>query len=175
MADLRDEMKRSGRIYLSKSRLVLHYFFVPFLLVLPWLLTALTKPAFNNTWQNVNADADVWALTAGIVLSGLYAFRQYMGLNLKSVPLRISDEQLKKELHKLAERMHWILEYTADDVVIYSTAFKWSNWGTMVYIVRSDDKVSFKSICDLHNRPSTFSRGDNARNMRALDALLKQL
>jgi len=59
--------------------------------------------------------------------------------------------------------------------VIYSTEFKWTNWGTMIYILRSEDKVSYKSICDLHNRPSTFSRGDNARNMCALEAMLKQL
>ena len=168
-------MKRSGRIYLSKSRLFLHYFFVPFLLILPWLLLVLAKPAFNNSGSSVYVDADLWALTAGILLSGLYALRQYKSLKLKSVPLSVTDEHLKRELSKLAERMHWILEYSADDVVIYSTAFKWTNWGTMVYIVRSEEKVSFKSICDLHNRPSTISMGDNARNMRALEAFLKQL
>jgi hypothetical protein len=156
MQNILDEMLANKRIKLNKRQVLMHYFFVPIILFLGLLIYLLSA----------HSDA-IWILVGSIVLATLYAYRQFMSLDFVLVDTAMDETTFKYEVAKLAKEMNWILEVSSTDWVIYSTAFKWSNWGSLIYMVRCDDQLMVKSICELYQRPSTLSFGKNQQFVNA--------
>lgn len=164
----------SKRLALTKKQTFFHYFFV---LAFP---IALISTVFLYLYS-VNAPDDIYNKALdyvpqfGIYFSIAYAYNQYMALKLHQVEGKISKEEFKNNCESLVNEMGWIIESIGENYYVCTTEFKWTNWGTLVTIIHTDNSVLYTSICDLYNRPSTYSFGQNKRNKTAIQTRFEAL
>lgn len=156
-------MQKVYRLRLNKTQFFFHYFFVPVILI--------TGTGLYLILSDLQGIDDSYApevfLVCIIFIAALYAYRQYKTLGFTVVETDLNTEQLKVKLKELAENNDWIPEFQSDSVYIYTTMFKWTNWGTLIHIRHEGGRLYFNSICDLYKRPSTLSFGQNKKNLHA--------
>lgn len=154
-------MLASGRMYLSRKQMLFHYFFsIATGLICLTLLVYLPEDYFI-----------LFPLIPMFILGALYTKRQHKSLRFRFKKIQMSDDQFVDYAEKLAEKEGWIREYAERGWRVYTTKFKWYNWGTLIYLVHTKDGILYTSICDLYNRPSTTSWGRNRRNKEAIERL----
>ncbi len=165
---------KSKRLILTKKQFFFHYFFV---LAVP--IVVITTVFFYLNY--IDASDEIYNRTLNYVpqysiyFSIAYATYQYMSLKLQQVNCKITNEAFKNNCEHLVNEMGWIIESIGENYYVCTTEFKWNNWGTLVTIIHTDDKVLFTSICDLYNRPSTVSFGQNKRNINAIQKRFESL
>lgn len=157
-----------GRVSLTKKQTFFHYFFA---LILP--LTSLLTMEIMFLLTDAGEETRLFVRKTAYIFSGMfaiwYAVRQYNSLAYSWIQLSISEQEFEKRLAKIAKANDWILEAKGDGYRIFTTHFKWTNWGTLVHVIHTKEAIFYNSICDLYNRPSTFSFGVNQKNYEALD------
>lgn len=168
-----EKMKKTGRQTLTIKQTVFHYFFaLAFPLVCIGICDVILYFSSMSEINKVYISGKVLTYASYIGLA--YLIRQYMSLSMSFVPFEGSHEQFASITEKMVRDNHWVIESIGEDYYVCTIPFKWTNWGTLMTIVKSNDGVFFNSICDLHNRPSTTSFGQNARNMKLMRAVFEQ-
>jgi hypothetical protein len=168
MATAQEEMKRTGRLRLTRMQMLMHFFWTP-------VLAFLCLPVFFLTLDDQRAGhPEVFRYTCLVLLVSavLYFYRQQRSLAFREFRVRLSEDQFRRMFADISAELHWIQEYTEEGYIIATTEFRWGNWGTLVNLVRDGDRLLVNSICDLYKRPSTVSWGQNKRNVEAVQSYL---
>src|SRR5690606_38408642 len=133
------------KLYLTKKQLFFHYApaifgFLPLLIVL------------------ITGIPDSILLKILIVALFLFSFALVIyrnrHLNMLELPVSVSEVEFKNKIKESMGPMNWIVEEEAKDIVILTTEFQWTNWGSLLTIVRTPNSILVNSICDLYNRPA---------------------
>lgn len=167
MNRLVEKIAKSGRQKLTLKQTFFHYFFAFFMpltiIGLCFLVLKIVKTD-EQTKVYIQSHVNTYALYAGLA----YFVRQYASLSMSFVEFAGTKQEFENRVNKLVSKYNWVIESKADHIFVCTVPFKWSNWGTLMTIVKTDDGVYFNSICDLYNRPSTTSFGLNRKNLKRI-------
>lgn len=159
MATAREEMKRTGRLKLTRIQTLMHFFWVlagAFALFPIFLITLHQTEVFRNI------------SLIYLVLAGIYYNWQMRSLKFTEFKVSLTEEQFRQMFSDMVKELDWIQEFTEEGYIIATTEFRWTNWGTLVTLIRDKDRLLVNSICDLYKRPSTVSWGQNRKNINAV-------
>lgn len=162
-----EKMIASKRLHLTKKQILFHYFFVLFLPLTVILLTQIILFVSETGFEQSQLVKSYVLKFCGL-FSVWYFLRQFFNLRMTEFHIELSKEEFEKRIMDLVPEMNWIIESRGENYMVCTTEFKPLNWGTLVTIIRTENSVLVNSICDLYNRPSTFSFGQNKRNLQAL-------
>lgn len=165
------KMIKTGRQSLTTKQTFFHYFFA---LAFPLscmglcfiLLELFDVSAHQKSY--IQSKVNTYSLYIGLA----YFVRQYMSLSMSFAPILIDHSGFESIVNKMVQDNKWVIESKGDGFIVCTIPFKWNNWGTLMTFVKTDDGVLYNSICDLYNRPSTTSFGQNARNMKIIQKAL---
>lgn len=162
-----ERMAKTHRLILTKKQYFFHFFFV---IVMPLSILLISEIICGSIGLDEKTKTFVMnSMTmVALILAVFFLIRQYKGLKLIAIEIEMDDQTFRNTYRQLAKQLNWIIEEEGEGYVFLTTEFKWSNWGTLMPVFKTKDKVMFTSICDLHNRPSTFSLGSNSKNKKAL-------
>jgi hypothetical protein len=165
------EMKRTRRLRLDKTQTLMHYFlfFILSTILVSVLIFFIIRTDIRLPYTNVF----LFAVAVCLFLTALYFARQKRSLQFTVFNARLNEQEFRDMFEELAKEMHWIAEYSGNGYVVATIPFKWSNWGTLITLIRDEDHILVNSICDLHNKFSTTSWGQNQRNIKAVKDYLR--
>jgi len=159
-----DKMKQTRKLTLPKTQMLLHFFPVFVFLLIASICFFISLVAHEH---HLSLDFKFLSLTA--ILIAIYLFyRQFNQLNFTSIQATLTEQEFRDMFEILAKKMNWLAEYSGESYVVATIEFKWSNWGTLITLIRDKDCILVNSICDLHNKPTTTSWGQNKRNVEAV-------
>ncbi len=170
MEQIFDNMRKTGRLRLDKTQTLMHYFFVLVLVGIPLLIALLLRNSIGDAYKTA-----FYVITAiCLTLAAAYSLRQYRSLRFKVFHAALTEQEFRDMFEHLAKEMHWIAEYSGEGYIVATIEFRWTNWGTLITLIRDRDRILVNSICDLHRKPSTISWGQNRRNVEAVYTYLRE-
>ncbi len=164
-----DTIERRRR-FLTKKQFVFHYLFVLLIPLITIISTFILAIYFNLSESEI-LPVKKSVLKFAFYFSLAYSIVQYYKLQMSESVVELSNDEFHSACQKLALSMKWIVEAKGENYLVCTTPFKWYNWGTLITIINTGESVLYNSICDLHNRPSTLSFGQNNRNYKAIKAV----
>lgn len=169
-----EKMATTHRLILTKKQYFFHFFFVVFMPLSILLISEIVCRLIGLD-ENMKLNTMNTITIISLILAFIYFVRQFNGLKLIAIEIELDDQSFRNAYRQLAKQLDWIIEEEGEGYVFLTTEFKWSNWGTLMPVFKTKDKVMFTSICDLHNRPSTLSFGSNSKNKKALTKIFENL
>lgn len=166
-------LKKKVKLY--KWEKFWHYSVVPFLLIVPMLITWNFIEYYLGIYEGVRSPFEMVNGYLFIIPAILFYYIQKKRLKLKTYEIRTTEEDFKKAFEKTAIELDWSIEQQSKNFIRAHRGWSWSSsWGELITIIREEDKILINSICDPNAVfISVFSYGWNKRNVKTFVENLK--
>ena len=162
-------MTKGGRLKLTFSQTVDHYFIVVFLLIVPGMTAhSLYQMYVTETYDGVRPASEL--LTASVpflILAIAFCFIQRNALKFKKIGLNCTDEQFQAAIKRTVKELKWQVEINDKDLFRAYRHWNWTaSWGEMITIIKDNGGLYINSICDPNSVSAVTSWGWNKRNVK---------
>ncbi|HMG88802.1 MAG TPA: hypothetical protein VK589_02045 [Chryseolinea sp.] len=157
-----------GRLKLTFSQTIDHYFIVVFLLIVPGLTVHnIYKIYVTHTYEGVRSAGELLATSVPFfILAIAFIFIQKNGLKFQVIKTRYTDEEFQEAVKRTIADLKWQVEHNEKDFFRAYRRWDWAaSWGEMITIVKEKDQLFINSICDPNKPSSVTSWGWNKKNI----------
>lgn len=169
-------MKLTRKVKLYRKELFWHYSIIPFLLIVPVLVTWNLVEHYLGIYEGVRSPLEIANGYLFIIPAVLFYYIQKKRLRLKSYEIATTEENFKQAFEKTAIELDWSVEQQKKNFIRAHRGWSWSSsWGELITIIREEDKILINSICDPNAVfISVVSYGQNKRNIKTFIENLKK-
>ena len=164
-----------GRLKLTLSQMIDHYFIVVFLLFIPGLtIHSLYQMYVTETYDGVRSATELTLSSIPfIVLAIVFVFIQRNALKFTEVLVDYDEHKFCDAVNLTVGQLKWKIERNDNKMFRAYRQWNWSaSWGEMVTIIKKKDRLLINSICDPNRMSSVTSWGWNKRNIETFKSNL---
>ena len=163
-------MDRRRRLKLSGKHLLIHYSFIPLILLTPISSMISIIQIWTGNYDGVRTIDDHVSVSIPFLLIGvLFAYRQYRRLDFKEFTIDHSDKDFQHALGMTGMELKWRTERNRDGYyrahrVGEPVSLGW--WGEMITIISDNKRILINSVSDPNQSPTLSSFGWDRKNVR---------
>ncbi len=160
----------TGELSLDNWQKFTHYGIVFYLLIIPAVFIFIhLKNYLFETHVPFREDM-IWFLIIPPILAFLFYKLQKRKLQFKTIPNRLTREEMDLVIENVAEELEWKPSLINNKIIIAKTypGFFSGSWGEQITILFDKKKILINSICDPDNRSSIMSMARNKQNIQRL-------